>query len=359
MTLTTASTQLFTRPADETFSGWNDILTALRQREENTSEIGYSHLKASAADQRVYLNLNNTQTTTMSNWSFRQLCGQVGASARTINALTAETAATALNELMARAGNQNGVANVLDNSTVRGLYSRHYRRISDLNVFRFFHTLSEQYGYEPAGNFAGKRGGMAPIRPEASGLYSGCEDSFGIIANEEGKIEIDGTELYHAVMFGNSEVGKKSLWVTDCLYNFICGNHQIWGAQRVRTIAHRHIGTSVTEVLEKARKQFFEKTDAERREWREGVAATYQAAVKTPFADSTEKATKRLQSYIPKSHAVGALKMADHPAAYPKSPLSHWGIGQAVTLYSQTLATQDTRHSLDVAAGKIIQSASH
>lgn len=363
--LTTASRQLFSRPADETFSGWNHILDALRERDANTRERPYTMMTATSDAERIYMTCiddNAARTTAqLTDWSFRQMCAQINGSQRTLNRLTPATAATAINELMTP---RSGVANILQQNgsqlmdKIRGLYSDQYERVSDFDVFKFFHTLAEQYGYEPAGNFAGKRGGQAPIRPEASGLNSGDTSSFGIIANEEGKIEIDDSTLYHAVMFGNSEVGNKALWVTDCLYNFICGNHQLWGAERVRTIRHRHVGT-VREVLEKSKREFFQVTDQERQQHREKIAATYEAATRRQFATSSKAAMKRLQSYIPKSHAVGALAFAGHAGAYPKNPFSDWGIGQAITLYSQTLPNQDTRLGLDTAAGKIIQGATH
>ena len=371
-TLTTASRQLFSRPDDETFSGWSDILDTLRTRNEQTEERPYTSLGAVNFADRVYLSCADGATQTniaqLTDWSFSQLCRQISVTSGTINRLSSATAATAINELMP--AGMSGVANVMrpqrrplddgiiQHDQIRGLYSRRYERVADYDVFKFFHALSEQYGYEPAGNFAGKRGGMAPIRPEASGLYAGASDSFGIIANEEGKIDIDNSTLYHAVMFGNSEVGKKPLWVTDCLYNFICGNHQLWGATRVREIRHRHIG-SVRDVLQESKREFFEVTDQERHEHREKIAQTYQAATRRQFAHTRERAQERLKAYMPKKNALGALEFLDHAAAYPKNPLSDWGVGQAITLYSQTLPNQDSRHRLDTAAGKIIQGTAY
>ena len=112
-------------------------------------------------------------------------------------------------------------------------------------------------------------------------------------------------------------------------------------------------------MLEESKREFFQVTDQERQQHREKIAATYEAATRRQFATSSKAALKRMQSYIPKFHAVGALAFAGHAGAYPKNPFSDWGIGQAITLYSQTLPNQDTRLGLDTAAGKIIQGASH
>ena len=365
--LRTANRQLFSRPADETFGGWHSVLDHLRERDRRTAERPHTSLTASNDDENVYLTgtagSNGTgamdRPARMTNWSFLQLCRKAAGSADTINRLSPATAATALNELLSGT-DTSGVANVLQTHAgedeIRALYSAKYERVSDHDVFKFFHAQAEQYGYEPAGTFAGKRGGLPPVRPEASGLYAGDSDSFGIIANEAGKIEIDNSTLYHAVMFSNSEVGKRTLEVTDCLYNFICGNHQLWGATRVRTIRHRHV-RSVRDVLDRAKCEIFEMADAERQEHREAIAQTYQTAIRRQFATTTERAKDRLKAYMKKKDAVGALGFLSHEAAYPRNPLSAWGVGQAITLDSQTLPNQDLRLKLDAAAGKIIQEA--
>ena len=195
---------------------------------------------------------------------------------------------------------------------------------------------------------------MPPVRPEASGLYRGDRNSFGFVCNERGKIDIEDSSLYHAVMWGNSEVGKETLWFQDVLYDFICGNHMIWGPKRVRKTKHKHTG-NVRDVLQKATLMFRE-TDSERWSRRESIARIHTAATRSQFATSRKLVKDKLEDYLTKKDAAGVLPFLDHEAAYPKNPTSYWGVSSAITLYSQTKNFTDERLALDTIAGNMIQS---
>ena len=366
-TLTKASRQLFNRGADETFTSWGHILHHLRMVEGRTVEVRVDNIRAIPQDGRVYLQTSGPDSefiTQMNDWSFTQLSKLTGVrGARgTLNALHADTCVTAVNELLGISG-ANTVKRVAKidlppmavpgEPVTQALYSPRYERVSDLEVFTHFHALSEQYGYEPAGEFAGKRGGLSPVRPEASGLYRGEQNSFGFVCNEIGKIDIEDSSLYHAVMWGNSEVGKETLWFQDVLYDFICGNHQIWGPKRHRQVKHKHTG-NVRDVLHKAT-MMYQVVDIERDERRETIAAMHQQATRQQFATTRELVGKKLTNYLTKKDAAGVLPFLDHPQAYPKNPTSVWGVTSAITLFSQTKDFTDERLAIDRVAGNLIQ----
>jgi hypothetical protein len=369
--ITTASKQLFTRTDDEVFAGWGDILPHLREQNERTIEIPLNRITAVAYGGDLNASFlgaapggdNGSQEyhTEMTDWSFASLTKFTGVRGAygTLNALSAQTSADALNELLEKgdARHRERVALVHlpqeGNPTTRAFYSPMYERVSDLEVFQHFHTLSEQFGYEPAGEFAGKRGGLSPVRPEASGLYRGDRDSFGFIANERGKIDIDNSSLYHAVMWGQSEVGFKTLWFMHCLYNFICGNHMIWGPKRVRTVKHKHTG-GVRSVLRQAT-SMFEDMDRERNESRIKTEEMFAKASTTQFAATRELIEKKLQTHkLTKKDAALSRSYLDHPSAYPKNPTSVWGVVQAVTLASQEKKFMDQKRAMDEVAGKLL-----
>ena len=368
LALTTASRQLFTRSNDEVFHNWNHILTHLRHISDRSVEVGHHNITAIADENKVYALLDGVDaeyTTGMNDWSFTQLTKQTGVRGAkgTLNSVEPQTSADAINQLLQKTkGNLNkGVALIHlpemqdpDIPTTRAFYSNRYERVSDLEVFSHFHSLSEQFGYEPAGVFAGKRGGLPPVNPEASGLYRGDRSSFGFVCNEQGKIDIDNSSLYHAVMWGNSEVGRETLWFQDVLYDFICGNHMIWGPKRVRKVKHKHTG-NVRDVLRKST-TMFQEVDLERDERREAVATIHNTAIRTQFANTRELIQSKLATHMTKKDASGVLPFLDHPSAYPKNPTSYWGVSSAITLYSQTKDFTDERLALDTVAGNMVQS---
>jgi len=359
-----ASHQLFSRPDDECFRDWTHLFEHLNHQEANTQEIReVSSLRSAPVDGSLELMFECPAFNGMAklnDWTFKQLCGMTGVRgvSAAINALSPNTASLALNELLDRAEIPKRTLLVDDNGlevTARAIYSGKYERVSDYDVFRSMYRLSNQYGYEPAGNFCGKRGGLSPVRPEASGLYAGSEDSFGFIANEEGSIDIDNSTLYHMFMFGNSEVTKSTFWFSEAYYSFICGNHNIYGITNMRHGKKKHIGDvrSVFEDIKKA----FQRTDEERNEIRDSVYKTHQVAIRRQFADTLIRTEERLRDYLTHKDARSVLPWIDHPNAYPKNPLSYFGVAQAVTLASQTKNTVDDRMKMDRVAGEIVAQA--
>lgn len=364
MAITTASNQLFSRDKDEIFSGWGHILGHLREVNERSIEVSVKNLTAVADDNKVYAHTQGSDAefvTEMNEWSFSQVCKLTGArgAKSTLNRLDAQTSSDAINQLLKQTGeNLRKRVNLIHlpagggHPHTRAFYSDRYERVSDLEVFTHFHTNAEQFGYEPAGLFAGKRGGLPPVNPEASGLYRGQQSSFGFICNEAGKIDIGDSSLYHAVMFGNSEVGKETLWFQDVLYDFICGNHMIWSPARLRTVKHKHTG-DVRDVLQKAT-HMFRDVDAERYERREKTAIMYNKAIRTQFADTRKHVQEKLANYLTIKDSKLAGEYLEHPAAYPSNPTSVWGVASAITLASQTKTFPDQRRAMDVVGGKLL-----
>lgn len=369
---TTASRQLFSRAGDEVFSGWDHILSHLRTVQDNTVEVPLNHLSAVADRDSVYAQFSadggDTYATRMNDWSFNQMTKftEVRGVYSALNALSPQTSASALNELLVRNGAQDRDRVALvhlspkptDEDTMphdpvsRAFYSTSYNRVGDLEVFKHFHHLSEQFGYEPAGRFAGKRGGLAPVKPEASGLYRGDRSSFGFVANELGRIDIDNSSLYHAVMWGNSEVGKETLWFQDVLYNYICGNHMIYSPKRMRMTKHRHTGAVRSVLMEATR--MFESVDGEREDRRLKTQEMFSKASTTIFAQTRKLVEKKLASSLTKRDAMLSANYLEHPFAYPKNPISVWGVAQAITLASQEKVYVDERRAMDKVAGNML-----
>tara|TARA_R110000824_G_scaffold389000_1_gene584814 strand:+ start:799 stop:1929 length:1131 start_codon:yes stop_codon:yes gene_type:complete len=369
--ITTASSQLFTRSDDEVFSGWGDLITHLRNEKARTVEIPLNRLSAVAHRDGLHAEFVGTSPgadqssegyqTEMSDWSFATMTKFTGVRGAygTLNSLSPQTSADALNELLEKNSSRYRERVALvhlppdGNPVTRAFYSPIYQRVSDLEVFTHFHSLSEQFGYEPAGEFAGKRGGLSPVRPEASGLYRGDRSSFGFIANERGKIDIDNSSLYHAVMWGNSEVGSQTLWFLDVLYNFICGNHMVWNPMRLRTVKHKHT-EGVRTVLQQATRMF-EDVDRERGERKIKTEEMFSKASTTQFADTRELIEKKLQTHkLKKKDAILAGSYLEHPSAYPKNPTSVWGVAQAITLASQEKGLMDEKRAMDRVAGNLL-----
>lgn len=362
--ITVGMKQLITRDSDEYCIDMDHMVDRLQKREDNTYIC-----KVGKVDIHDGWNIDNGESLFMStsagtaflnHTSLSQVCGMAGGGMSVINRLSAETASLALNELLMENGanKKDYSVNVMDKGaykSIRSFYSPRYERVPDVDVAKHFRSLANNYGYEPAGTFAGKRGGLPPIKPECTGLYVGERDIFGFLANEQAPVEIDGeSALYSAVIFGNSECKTSTLYFHHCYYSYICGNMILWGVEYSNESRRKHIGTP-RDVLHSAT-EAFQKAEADQISTRDRVYGLVKKAQRTMFADSIKNAQEKLEKYMNKKQASNVLEYIDHPRAFPVSPLSYYGVSSAITLYSQTNRNADDMMSLNRISGNVMSS---
>ena len=78
-----------------------------------------------------------------------------------------------------------------------------------------------------------------------AGLYASDRDMFAFLVNSDRVITAAGRlPCSRGAFFSNSEVGDKSFRLTRFLMNAVCGNHVVWGASDIASVAIRHVGTA-------------------------------------------------------------------------------------------------------------------
>ncbi len=77
-----------------------------------------------------------------------------------------------------------------------------------------------------------------------AGVYASDRDMFLFLVDDDHRLEnpIGGTPLARGFFVWNSEVGDKTFGLTTFLYDAICGNHIVWGAQNVKEIKLKQVG---------------------------------------------------------------------------------------------------------------------
>ncbi len=248
----------------------------------------------------------------------------------------------------------NGTVSPVSGGSLRAFYSESYERIPDLLVAERINATAMHFGYEPAGKFAGKHVGMAPIRPDATGIYGSDRDIFLFILNDDRSFEFEGDVYYHCAVVWNSEVTWKKLGWMMCLTRGVCGNHLIWDADEILTseAVHKqgHDPMGVLDDFDTLMAAYDERADM----MIQHAKARLTAARFTEFADTRELVEKRLAGYIQKKQVTEVMPFLDDPRAFPKAPESVFGVSQALTIYSQTVDQSSTRFDLDKVAGKIV-----
>ena len=90
---------------------------------------------------------------------------------------------------------------------------------------------------------------------ESAGLYASDRDMFAFMVNDENPVEIGDAKPGRGFFCWNSETGAASFGLTTFLYNYVCGNHIVWGAEEVRELRIVHKAEAVSRFQKEAMPQ--------------------------------------------------------------------------------------------------------
>jgi len=136
--------------------------------------------------------------------------------------------------------NEDGGVNEL-----RSVNGPNYGRIYDADVVD---TLVEKFGDGVSGQWRvpGEFGSRVTVTKDNTTLYASDRDMFVFLADEENRIELPNRRAGRMGSFargffvGNSEVGKSSLFAGFFLFDYVCCNRIIWGADQYTEVRIRH-----------------------------------------------------------------------------------------------------------------------
>lgn len=362
-TLMKASNQWATRPEDERFASLEDLHAAcLHHKHIATEHQGLKLSDCSVevmgefADVGTELPVLSTPLGSMefSNWSFGQLCTTVGAPAEYLRRLPAYLATDNLNHGLASLDQESRprMALVAQNGSrvLRSLTSESYKRIWDADIsarLLRLHELHPEWQPAPAA-FDGTRG-----------LYASDSDIFAFMVDNDRRIfeTLGDGGLGRGFFIWNSEVGAQSFGIMTFLYEYVCGNHRVWGAKNVSEIRIKHVGAAVSDAFEALTVEVKKFMDA----GTEQDATRIKAAMRFRFGatkDDVLDAVLGLRSVeIPRRLISDSFDLADEHAEWYGDPRSAWGLAGGMTEIARDLPNASERTKLDRLAGKLMQAA--
>src|SRR5262249_15365381 len=145
--------------------------------------------------------------------------------------LPAPLAADCINEgLASRAGDSDAADDALilfdraGDLTARAITTDRYTRIWNCDITARLLRLASQ-GWRPG------PGALDGLR----GLCGGNQDMFAFLVDNGGRIfeTLPGGGLSRGFFVWTSEVGAAAFGICTFLYEYVCGNHRVWGARDV------------------------------------------------------------------------------------------------------------------------------
>lgn len=357
--LMNASREWATRPADQRFSSLEALNAACLEHRRNAREarsVPYSTLSVSASDAGAVLVTGSSgRPAQLNHFSFGQFASRVGAPAGYLRKLPAPLAVECLREGLTQLPPDASAKLLLSAPegaplAIRAFTSDDYTRIWNADVTRRLLRLTQDHPeWQPApAAFDGSRG-----------LYASDANMFAFLVDNNRRIfeQDPGGGLSRGFFVANSEVGDCAFYITTFLYAYVCGNHIVWGAQQVRQLRIRHVGT--------ADDRAFAGIAAELRAYSNESASTDEARITRARAfqigaskDEVLDAVFALRApQLSRKMISDGFDRAEAHVDWYGSPRTAWGLANGLTEIARDAEFADARVDLERASGKVLAMA--
>lgn len=344
------------RPKDQRFPNLGALRKYVENRKlassESETKLQQFHV---TTDERGAIVLNgNSAPSHLTHWSFGQLCTWLKAPASYLRTLPAELTVQCLRESQ---GRYNASCKLLKRETegdfqtparmdLAALTGPRYSRIWDIDVVSTIVEATDDSPWK-----------TPPAHPnhgsEHSGLYASDRDMFVFMVNEEQSVEIEGVKLGRGFFCWNSETGAASFGLTTFLYNYVCGNSIVWGAEDVNEIRIVHRDNAVKRFREEALPALQAFLGSSQRN--AAVMDTVSRAMKHPVGTDLEQVLKWAEEKpFSKRELTNAWEIGQ---AEGENVSTLWGLVQGLTASARKIPFTNIRVNLERRAGQLLKAA--
>lgn len=358
-TLMAANRQWMSRPADERYASTAALHEAATSGKDlaRRSVVPTSKMRVEAHAGNVFL-MGSQDQIQLTNWSFGQLATAADAPASYLQRLPAHMAADCINHgikesitvrdrdrenLMLFKKEHSGMV------TLRALTSQKYTRIWNSDITRRLVELEETTPWQPApAAFDGSRG-----------LYLGDRDMFAFMVDNDRRIfeKGPGGGLSRGFFVSNSEVGAASFKLVSFFYNYVCGNHMVWGASGIKEIKLRHVGNADGIATDELRAELTAYADGSAKEDELKIEKMRTYTVGKDLEEILDKVMGLRIGGLNKKTITAGYELAQQREDWYGAPNSMWGLAGGLTEIARDLPNADDRVTMEAAAGKLMEIA--
>ncbi len=288
-------------------------------------------------------------------WAFGQLAQRAGAPVGYLRDLPAPLAADCINYgLVHRDVEELGVMLYKNGGApeLRAVTGPNYGRVWNADIVR---ALRGRFGDGVTGAFRvpGEFGKAVEVTKANTTLYASDRDMFVFLADEQNRIEVpnrrDGKsgEMARGFFVWNSETGKTTLGIATFLFDYVCCNRMIWGADGYQEISVRHSSGAPDRWIEEvapAIERYSQSSTV-------GIVKAIADAKAARIEDVSEFLAARFTKT--QSEAIAFAHVADEGRPIE----SLWDAATGITAYARGYANQDARVEIERIAGKVLQLA--
>jgi len=360
-TLTQANQQWSSRPADERFLSLTALHESVTQSRARSASRTISSRKLQAlpvdGDHKALVVAGpNGKPATLSNWSFGQLAARAGAPAGYLRGLPAPMAADCLNFGLQVSRDIEDVGILLTagdgGAELRAVTGPQYGRIWNSDITG---ALVDRFGDGVSGDFRvpGEFGRAVDVSKANTTLFASDRDMFVFLADEKNRIEIpnrrDGQpgQMARGFFVWNSEVGSSTLGISTFLFDYVCSNRIVWGAEQVKEVRIRHTASVNDRWLEEVVPAI--------QSYANGTASSVVRAIEDARAVRIDNVAEFLAKRFTKSQSSQII--AAHLEDEGRPIESLWDAATGITAYARGISHQDSRVQVEREAGKLLEAA--
>jgi hypothetical protein len=236
---------------------------------------------------------------------------------------------------------------------LRSVSGPNYGRIYDAEVVD---TLVDKFGDGVSGQWRvpGEFGSRVTVTKENTTLYASDRDMFVFLADEENRIDLPNRRAGRFGSFArgffvwNSEVGKTTLGAGFFLFDYVCCNRIIWGADQYTEVRIRHTKGAPDRWLEEVTP----------------VLREYSQASAKPVVQAIEDARSKriddeLSTFLAKRFGkqMAPAIAAVHETEEGRPIETLWDVTVAATAHARSVKNTDKRLEIERAAGELLKLA--
>lgn len=362
MNLMEASNQWRARPADERFVSLLDLQAQMEhwKARSGSARIGSRDLKAEpfgetdGKNNGIVLVGPKGNPVAPTHWAFGQICSMAHVPAGYLREqeVPAPLAADMINwGLMRREVEQVQVLLRDQGAPVlAAMTGPTYGRIWNADVTQ---ALVNQFGDGVTGHFRvpGEFGKKVEITKSNTTIYGSDHDMFVFLADEERRIEVPNRRggksgsMARGFFVKNSEVGAGKAEIWGFLFDYVCCNRIVWGAQDVTKIEIRHTSNAPGRWIEEAAPAL--------RKYAASSTATLTLALEEAKKDKLgDDVLKFLANRFTTAQAKRIMDV--HMKEEGRPIETRWDAVVGITAYAKGIEWQDERVKLEKEAGKLL-----
>ena len=368
-TLTQASHQWANRPSDERYTSLPEMLAtmqAIKQRSAARVLPNRSLQAVTIEGDRdgIAIEGPNGVPVVPTHYAFGQLAQRAGAPAGYLRELPAPLAADCINYGIRHASEVQDLGVLLHKpdgmpAMLRAVTGPNYGRIWNSTIVA---ALVDRFGDGVTGHFRvpGEFGNRVQVTKENTTLYASDRDMFVFLADEDRRIEMpnrrDGRagSLARGFFLWNSEVGASTFGIGMFLFDFVCSNRIIWGAEGYSEIKIRHTSGAPHRYIEEVAPQLEAYASSATAGVTQAIAKAQAASIIKAGKDDAVDAFLRARQFTGKE--VAAIKAA-HMTDEGRPIETIWDAVTGVTAYARAVPYQDERVRLERKGGELLKVA--